>query len=191
MPSLCQFRWYYSHASWSTKFQFCRNIQCKPSVYRHCGPKIIFRPDGEYEVAYEKDDTKTLWKFVRDVRYTFGHGIGFVMMTPALIRFKDFFLANHGCDTYLCRFNGDFAKSDLRLNDIYKREVTKLTKKMGDRTMGEEKDEGGGRTRRRFNFRKLSLSSSPIPYTNQCQDSAVYKCRSIRHHGFHALLALS
>lgn len=126
-------------------FSFCRNIRCKPSVYRHCGPKIIFRPDGEYEVAYEKDDTETLWKFVRDVRYTFGHGIGFVMMTPALIRFKDFFLANHGCDTYLRRFNGDFAKSDLRLNDIYKREVTKLTKKMGDRTMGEErKTKGAG-----------------------------------------------
>jgi len=90
---------------------------------------VILHATGDYEVAYEKDDAETVWKFLREVRYTFGHGIGFVMMIPTLIRFKNFFLTNHGCATYLSRFNMEFAHSDLYLNDIYKREVKVLKMK--------------------------------------------------------------
>lgn len=107
----------------------CRVIRGKTSVYRHCGPKVILYPNGEHKVAYEKDDTETLWGFLREVRYTFGHGIGFVMLVPTLIRFKKFFLTNHGCGTYLNRFNQDFSKSNLYLEDIYKQEVKVLRKK--------------------------------------------------------------
>lgn len=107
----------------------CRTLRCKPSVYRHCGPKVVLHADGEFEVAYEKDDAETIWRFLREVRYTFGHGIGFALMIPALIRFKNFFMTNHGCDTYLRRFNSEFAKSELRLNDIYKREVETVVRK--------------------------------------------------------------
>ena len=111
----------------------CRNILCKPSVYRHCGPKIILQTNGDYEIAFEKDDAETFWRFLREARYTFGHGIGFVMMIPALIRYKNFFLTNHGCGTYMDRFNKKLAMDgrDLYLNDIFRKEVKVLKKKQG------------------------------------------------------------
>lgn len=106
-------------------------MRCQTSLYRHCGPKIILYPDGEYKVAYEKEDKETIWKFLQEVRYTFGHGIGFVMMIPALLWHKNFFLQNHGCGTYLSRFDEEFAKSKLSLSDLYEEEIETFKEKVG------------------------------------------------------------
>ena len=92
-------------------------------MYRHAGPKVLLHPDGSFDICYEQRDQETIWRFVEEESVTRGHGLGFAVMVPTLLRFSKNFLTNHSCQEYLRRFKL-FAKKrgvdKIYLNDIYK-----------------------------------------------------------------------
>jgi len=100
-----------------------RGIRCLPSVYRHAGPKVLLYPDGSFEICYEQRDKETVWRFVEEEAMTRGHGLGFAVMVPSLLRFSKDFLAYHSCQEYmkrLCLMATKRGADKVYLNDIYK-----------------------------------------------------------------------
>jgi hypothetical protein len=78
-------------------------------------------PGGKFALAYEKTDIETIWHNLRDFWWSLGHGLGFLMLMPALYRYKNHFLINHSCEEYMKRFK-HFSKGGgkgLFLSDLY------------------------------------------------------------------------
>lgn len=59
-------------------------------------------------------------------RWTVGHGLGFALMVPSLVRYGENFLTNHSCAEYMKRFTAFATKrggNKVFLNDVYKNEA--------------------------------------------------------------------